>query len=1255
VSAQSLVPPGLQPYRLSHIEAEQAAVRLRELLAGVEESADVLVDRQQNRLLVQGSQSTQKLASQLLNAIDAPVLVADRRAPQTEDTEVRGYKAPSEKLSVISARLRANFAGDDRVRIAVDPRTQQIIVVAPPSIQAKITEAIKLAGSPTDASNVLRTLPPAAAVAYRLEHISWRELEDDIQRISGDRISVVTSRNGELATFSMAAEGVSEPVLQIDRRRDEVSFLGAQQSAEVWQRTVQALDSARADGPGQTELVPIRRADPGRVQRTVSLLQGESQESIGDQASVTRPRPQWGGRLVSMIFQDQNGQPLDTPAGGQDQAAPAMEGEEGGEGGGLIGNVQIEFLEGLDVIILRGNKRDVERVQKIIDDIERMAGETQPVVEVYHLQHVNSQAIATLVSELYEEILSPRQGQVAIRALVDPNALLLIGRRESVAYVKDMVVKLDEPAAQSGQFEIFRLKHVSSVDAEQTVRNFFVNRPGTDTEPRTGLGIQVQVLADFRTNSLIVQASPRDLVEVRRLIDNIDVESGDTVAELRVFRLGNALSDDLATVLQAAISGAGGQPQQQQQQQQAVGQLGGAQSSVTLPSATVEFMLIDQNGGELLRSGILSDVLVTSDPSINALLVRAPSKSMELIAALIEQLDKLPEAEAQIKVFEIVNGDATNLTIMLQQLFGQTVTAGQGSAQLQFGNFGLQQQLGTGGGETSLVPLRFAVDVRTNGIIASGSEDDLSVVEVLLLRLDEGDIETRRLSVVRLKNAPALDVSNAITSFLTSQRTLIQQQLLFNQAISPFEQIEREVIVVPEVVTNSLIVSATPRYFDEIMQVIQDLDFRPPMVMVQVVIAEVTLSDDFEYGVEFGLQDDLLFDRGIAVGDLGTPNASATPGFNFNSLGQALPNANSIGREILASQALTNFGLGRTRGGLVLSAANESINILIRALEDSGQLQVLSRPQIMTLNNQTAFVQVGQDVSRITGTTITQGIVQNNIEDVQTGLILRIQPLINDDGIVVMNIDAERSSLGSEADGTVVAIDNNGNAIRSAPINRQTAQTTVSAKTGQTVVFAGLISTTKLATQRRVPYLADVPVLGRLFEFETSNDRRSELMIIMTPYIVESDEDYELIKAMESERMSWCLADVVDMHGEVGLRGNSDLFCCDEVPTIYPHLAPFGEEFVPAPSEPGLAVPGFDDSVGGESARRGDGGTIQLAGQSLQGPMSVEPVRVRPEVQIAPDSGYQTNVTYGPTPPEVRAAIQRAALVRLPNPNQATE
>ena len=171
----------------------------------------------------------------------------------------------------------------------------------------------------------------------------------------------------------------------------------------------------------------------------------------------------------------------------------------------------------------------------------------------------------------------------------------------------------------------------------------------------------------------------------------------------------------------------------------------------------------------------------------NTLLVSAPPESMDLLAALIDQLDT-EVAVAQIKVFRVINGDANSLIPMLRPCFPR--------------NRSCRSRHGRREGETSLVPLRFSVDTRSNSIIATGSEGDLKILEALLLRLDEKGLNERQNEVYRLKNSPAMEVANAINEFLRSER-IVQQAAPGVE--SPFEQIEREVVVVPEMISNSLI------------------------------------------------------------------------------------------------------------------------------------------------------------------------------------------------------------------------------------------------------------------------------------------------------------------------------------------------------------------------------------------------------------------------------------------------------------------
>jgi general secretion pathway protein D len=244
-------------------------------------------------------------------------------------------------------------------------------------------------------------------------------------------------------------------------------------------------------------------------------------------------------------------------------------------------------------------------------------------------------------------------------------------------------------------------------------------------------------------------------------------------------------------------------------------------------------------------------------------------------------------------------------------------------------------------------------------------------------------------------------------------------------------------------------------------------------------------------------------------------------------------------------------------GGLVLSASSENLSVLLRALNESRRVEVLARPQVTTLDNQPAFIQVGQRVPFVTNTNLTQVGQQNSITLSNVGLILGVTPRISPDGLVVMEIDAERSELSPEP-GVPISIAQNGDVLRSPIVNTTTAQTTVSALSGQTIVLGGLITKNKSQIHRRVPVLCEIPVLGNIFRYDFVTTRRTELLIIMTPRVVRSEEDVDIVKQVESSRMSWCLADVIKMHGPSGIRSRSSEWTDGEVPTIYPDIMPQG-------------------------------------------------------------------------------------------------
>ena len=188
---------------------------------------------------------------------------------------------------------------------------------------------------------------------------------------------------------------------------------------------------------------------------------------------------------------------------------------------------------------------------------------------------------------------------------------------------------------------------------------------------------------------------------------------------------------------------------------------------------------------------------------------------MELIEALVQQLDRLPNAETLIKVFEIVNGDAETLLEMLEALFGADDNNQQQQGGTNLNQLPLQGAAASDG--QTLVNLRFSVDLRTNTIIASGPAGDLQVVEDLLNRLDAKETNDAPAQVYRLSNAPAIDVAEAINAWLEGVVDLAGTDPRINNGVSTSD---RTVIVVPETVSNSLIVSARPEYRAEVEKII---------------------------------------------------------------------------------------------------------------------------------------------------------------------------------------------------------------------------------------------------------------------------------------------------------------------------------------------------------------------------------------------------------------------------------------------------
>ena len=289
---------------------------------------------------------------------------------------------------------------------------------------------------------------------------------------------------------------------------------------------------------------------------------------------------------------------------------------------------------------------------------------------------------------------------------------------------------------------------------------------------------------------------------------------------------------------------------------------------------------------------------------------------------------------------------------------------------------------------------------------------------------------------------------------------------------------EGEINIVVDEVTNSLIVRSRYRDYRAILETIKKLDLYPKQVLIEVMIAEITLDDSLNYGLEW-----------------------------FRFITSQPPNAQEItvsGRPPnkpfdLATAAGTVFG-GGVRYAIV--ALGERLAAAIHAAAAENRLNIISSPHLLASNNKEAKIQIGSEEPIITqtytsgtSTTVGSDILGQSIEYKDVGIIMTLTPRISDAGLITLEIEIEDSQVGT----TGLGADANFVVPR---FLKKVAKTTLSVLEGQIIVIGGLIGDTKTANKSGVPYLNKVPVFGGLFGTQNSKSMKTETIIVMTPHII---------------------------------------------------------------------------------------------------------------------------------------------------------
>lgn len=296
---------------------------------------------------------------------------------------------------------------------------------------------------------------------------------------------------------------------------------------------------------------------------------------------------------------------------------------------------------------------------------------------------------------------------------------------------------------------------------------------------------------------------------------------------------------------------------------------------------------------------------------------------------------------------------------------------------------------------------------------------------------------------------------------------------------------EQEIRVVADEITNSLLVLATPRDYQMVKAVLSELDIVPRQVLVEMLIAEITLGDEMSLGMTH------TFGDGTSTNTDGDNTDDNPPTLNTGLANVLFDDDDSF----RVDGVIGGPGLDAT-----LSFFGGDYTATLTALASRNKLKVLSRPHILTADNQEARILVGAEIPIVTSQSDSgsqdngDSVFRQNVEYRDTGVVVHVTPQVNSEGLVNMIIAQEVSDIA----GSTLQIEG----IVSPSFTTRETETTVVVHSGETIVIGGIISDTKRESASGVPFLMDIPVLGQLFRARTKEAERTELIILITPYVV---------------------------------------------------------------------------------------------------------------------------------------------------------
>ena len=323
--------------------------------------------------------------------------------------------------------------------------------------------------------------------------------------------------------------------------------------------------------------------------------------------------------------------------------------------------------------------------------------------------------------------------------------------------------------------------------------------------------------------------------------------------------------------------------------------------------------------------------------------------------------------------------------------------------------------------------------------------------------------------------------------------------------------------IIPDDDNNLLVVVAPPHEWNIISRILKQLDIMPRQVLNEVLIAEVRLTDDLKYGIEFllgGVPQAGTTTGGTGLAVAGSQGSTTTVTGASGASGTISTAPTSLSGVTGVSGAAATFTQAGGFTFLALDTANK-LRTLINLLAAEGKVDILASPHIMAANNQEARIQIGSDVPTLTSQSVplisqTTSFQTSTVQYRSTGIILSVKPQINAKGLVTLDIAQEVSN-----------VDPSTSTVSGSPtFTVRSAKTSLTTADNQTVVLGGLIREDKSRTQAGIPGLRKMPFLGPLFGSDAVHKERTELLVLITPHIVTNMEEGARITHDMKEKVS---------------------------------------------------------------------------------------------------------------------------------------